>query len=389
MTSFRNYRPAIGAFLQMMSMALTTTGLSFFIGPVCAELGFGRGSFTVYYSIMTAAGTLASPFLGQLIQRRGIRLVVMVSAFWSSTGLLLFSFGQSLWMFYLAGAVTGLFGTACVNICASITVQTCYQGSAASGLTGLVMAGSGVGGMIISFLLPGMIEDLGWRWGYRVMAICWLVLSLCAVWFLRGSGQSAATGKLKEQGMTLAESLRSSSLYLLIVVIFLLSAASGIQQQLPSVLAELEPNAARVSLAMSMFTAALALGKILQGMLYGAAGPKIGGAVVVVLYASGFLLLTWGYVLPGLMTLAVGMGTVTTLMPIAARVVFGSREYASIWSVLTMFSNLGSMIAAPLFGMAFDMTGTYRGSMTAAAVMLVPALVALILAFSRGSTHRR
>ena len=378
MTPYRNYRPAIGAFLQMMAMALTTTGLSFFIGPVCEELGFGRGSFTVYYSIMTAAGTLASPFLGQVIQRRGVRFVAMISAFWSSTGLLLFSFGRSIWMFYLAGAVTGLFGTACVNICASITVQTCYQGSSSSGLTGLVMAGSGVGGMIISFLLPGLIEDLGWRWGYRVMAVSWLVLSLCAVWFLRGSGQSTAAGKRKQQGMTLAESLRSSRLYLLILVIFLLSAASGIQQQLPSVLAELEPNAARVSLAMSVFTAALALGKILQGMLYGMAGPKIGGAVVVGLYASGFLLLNWGYVMPGLMTLAVGMGTVTTLMPIATRVVFGSLEYASIWSVLLMFSNLGALLAAPLFGMAFDMTGSYREAMTVAAVLLIPALGALV-----------
>mgnify|MGYP003303465217 CR=1 FL=1 len=47
MTFFQRSRPAMAAFVQMMAMALTTTGLSFFVGPVCEELGFGRGSFTV------------------------------------------------------------------------------------------------------------------------------------------------------------------------------------------------------------------------------------------------------------------------------------------------------------------------------------------------------
>ena len=58
MAGLRHYRPAAAAFLLMTAMALTTTGLSFFVGPVCDELGLGRGAFTVYYSVMTLAGTL-------------------------------------------------------------------------------------------------------------------------------------------------------------------------------------------------------------------------------------------------------------------------------------------------------------------------------------------
>ena len=84
MARFREYRPSIAAFLLMMAMALTTSALSFFVGPVCDDLGFGRGSFTVYYSIMTASGTLASPFLGKAIQRWGVRAVATVSAFWTA-----------------------------------------------------------------------------------------------------------------------------------------------------------------------------------------------------------------------------------------------------------------------------------------------------------------
>ena len=383
MANFQKYRPAAAAFLQMMSMALTTTALSFFVGPVCRELGFGRGSFTVYYSILTAAGTLASPFLGQVIQRRGLRFVATVSAFWTAAGLVAFSFCSELWMFYLAGAFTGFFGTACVTLCAGVTVQTRYHGSAASRLTGLVMAGSGVGGMIVSLVLPELIDGWGWRWGYRLTALIWLGLGLCAAWLLGNGGQNAEARKkaADDRGMTRAQALCSGKLYLLIFVIFLLSAASGVQQQLPAALESFGLDTATVSGAMSFFTAMLALGKILQGLLYGRAGAKRGGTIMVIVYAAGFALLGGNIILPGLLTLAVGMGTVTTLMPIVTRTVFGGREYASIWSILSAFSNLGAMIAAPLFGMAFDLTGSYEGAMTAAAVLLIPALAGLMTVF--------
>ena len=45
-------RPALAAFLLMLTMSLLSTALSFFVSPVCADLGFGRGSFTLYYSLM-------------------------------------------------------------------------------------------------------------------------------------------------------------------------------------------------------------------------------------------------------------------------------------------------------------------------------------------------
>lgn len=383
MKEFSGYRPAMAAFMLMAAMAITTTALSFFVGPVCEELGFGRGSFTVYYSILTAAGTLASPFLGQTIQRRGVRAVALAGAFWTAAGLLAFSFCTELWMFYLAGAFTGFFGTACVTLCASVTVQTIYRGSAASQLTGIVMAGSGLGGMIVSFLLPGLIEGLGWRWGYRIVALSWLLLVLCAACLLPANGHSVSTEKQPEEGMTRQDALRSIKLYLLIPVILLLSAASGVQQQLPAVLSDAGMNTASVSLSMSGFTAALALGKIFQGLIYAKTGPKTGGALIVCCYGAGFLLLGRGYVLPGLLMLAIGMGTVTTLMPIVTRAVFGGREYASIWSILSAFSNLGAMTAAPLFGIAFDVTGSYAGAMIAAAVLLIPALAALMAVYRK------
>ena len=385
MARFREYRPSIAAFLLMMAMALTTSALSFFVGPVCDDLSFGRGSFTVYYSIMTASGTLASPFLGKAIQRWGVRAVATVSAFWTAAGLLLFSFCSALWMFYLAGAFTGSFGTACVTLCASVMVQTCYQGSTASRLTGLVMSGSGLGGMIVSLILPSFIERFGWRTGYRAVGLAWLVLLLGAFMFLGKMEMSCGVGQRRTPlgGMPRAEALKSPKFYLLMAVIFILTTGCGIQQQIPALLAGFGYETAAVSGMVSFFTAMLAVGKIAQGMLYSRIGPVRGGYIVIGVFALSYVLLGRQMVYPGLIAMAVGMGCVTTLMPILTRLACGDREYAAIWGILSAVSNLGAMIATPIFGMVYDATGSYGPAMAVMPGLIAVSLAAMWLCFRK------
>ena len=381
----RRFRPAFAAFLLMMAMALTTTALSFFVAPVCDELGLGRGSFTVYYSLMTAFGAAAIPLLGQVIQKKGVRLIAGISAAWVSLGFLAFSLADRLWTFYAAGAWIGVFGTACVSLCAAVIVQQSYSGSRASGILGIVMAGSGVGGMVISLILPGLIQELGWRWGYRILAVCWLILGICSVVLLgNGSKRAVTRSDAPADGMTRAQALRSPKLYLLLAVSFILSAACGIQQQLPSVLSGYGFSAERVGVLMSFFTAALALGKIAQGLFYGRIGAVRGGVCIVVLFAVSFgILLFPGLVWPGLAMLAVGMGTVTTLLPLLTRRAFGNREYAAIWGIVYSAANVGTLIAAPLFGLSYDLSGSYGGSMMVSSALLVVSVALMHLCFRK------
>lgn len=386
MEKFKELRPSIAAFLLMMAMALTTTALSFFIGPVCEELGLGRGSFTVYYSLMTASGAFAIPFHGQIINKKGVRGVLTISAFWIAAGLVGFSLSSNLWMFYAVAAFMGIFGTSCISLCANVIVQQAYSSARASSLLGLVMSGSGVGGMILSMVMPGFIENFGWRTGYRLLGVCWLILVLGALVLLGNIQLTGSVGQRRTpaDGMTRDEAMKSPKLYLLVAVIFILTAACGIQQQIPSVLGGFGYGTAQVSTMMSFFTAALAIGKILQGILYSRLGPDRGGYIIICVFGLSFVLLCFpGMAYPALVTLAIGMGCVTTLMPIVTRFVFGAREYASIWSILSTASSIGSLIATPLFGMAYDATGSYTPAMAVSAAGLFVSLPIMALAFRK------
>ena len=372
----RIYRPAAAAFLTMMAMSLTSSTLSFFLEPVCAYLEVGRGSFSLIFSLMTIAGALTNPVLGQRAGRKGVRGILLTSAVWGCGSLLLFSMAKSLGVVYAAGFLMGLFGTNCVALCANVIVQNAYDARKASSILGLVMAGSGVGGMIFNILIPAVLADRGWQSAMGVMAFLWLSMLMLGAMLLgrektmEHHGGAASVGL----GMTRAEALRSPKLYLLIVVIVVITAACGVQQQQPSLLAGYGFDGGTVSLMLSAQTAVLALGKIGQGMLYGRLGVRRGGCVMLLIFAAAFaILLVPALAWPGLMVMALGLGIYTTLLPLVTRQVFGTREYAAIWGLLATCGSVGTIVANPVWGGVYDLTGGYIPALLVMPVLLIAA----------------
>lgn len=391
MKKMRSLRPSLAAFLLMMAMGVATSALSFFVSPVCDDLCFSRGSFTLYYSLMTMAGAFSTSFLGQYINRKGVRGIMLVSSIWVFTGLMLFSLAGSLWMFYAAALATGLFASSCVNLCANVIVQQTYSSEQASSILGFVMAGSGVGGMILSLIVPGFIESFGWRAGYRFLAVCWLVLVFSAFLLFGKTALSSGVGQRKTptDGMTRAEALRSPKLYLLMAAILIFALSCGIQQHLPSLLSGMGFTTSQVSTLVSLMTASLAVGKVFQGLLYSKIGIEKGGTIMVVLFSVSLLLLmVKSLVYPALILLAFGMGVVTTLMPMVTRFTFGAREYAAIWSLLATASSVGSFIGSPAWGTSYDIAGSYRTAQILCAILLILGLAAMSAAFRLGKSKK-
>ena len=357
-----HYRPAAAAFLVMMSMALTSSTLSFFLEPVCAFLDISRGSFSLVFSLMTVAGAITNPILGNRAGRKGVRGILILCGLWGCGSLVAMSMAENLWILYGAGFLLGLLGTSCVSLCANVIVQNSFDARQASSVLGVVMAGSGVGGMIFNILIPNLMATASWQEAMRVMGLSWMGLLLTAAVLL-------GREKLPEQrnsaagmglGMTRQEALKSPKLYLLIAVTVVITAACGIQQQQPSLLASYGFESGQVSLMLSVQTAALALGKIGQGILYGRLGVRRGGCVMLLVFAAAFAtLLLKSLAMPGLILMALGLGVYTTLLPLVTRQVFGTREYGAIWGLLATCGSVGTIVANPIWGGICDITGSY------------------------------
>lgn len=367
------YRPAIAAFLAMMTMSLQSTGLSFFITPVSEALGVGRGSFTLYISLMTLANAFAAPFLGRFAGKKGVRPILIFSSVWATAGMWLFSFSTQLWMFYVIAIAVGAGMSGCVMLCANVILQKSYDARASAGLMGIVMAGSGVGGIILSQIVPRLLETLGWRMCYRILGTCWLVMCVLAV-VIMGKEAPPLTTKKPVTGAPDAKStglMKDPRLYLLILEMVCLAAACAINQNLPSVLGSMGLDTAQVSTMMSLLTFALALGKILQGKLYQSAGNRVGGSITIALFAVGMLMLPQQALLyPAVICSAIGLGVYTTLMPLVTRATVGNENFAAVWGILQASASISLAIATPLWGTVYDLRGSYALVLAANAVLL-------------------
>jgi MFS family permease len=376
-------RPAISAFLLMLTISLISTGLSFFVTPVCEELGFGRGSFTLYYSLIVAAGAVSASFLGTYMNKHGVRCVMLVSAVWCCAGFVGFSFSGSLWMFYILGGAIGLLGSTCLYLAANVIVQQSYSSRQAATVLGLVMAGSGIGGVIWSNVVPILLETFGWRVSYRFIGLFWLVLPLAAALILGKQEMSGMIGHAKSVsgGTSKKDALKSLRFYLAVLVMCILSAASCISQQLPAILTSLGEES-RISFLISVMTAFAAVGTIVEGLLCSKLGIQKTMVLVLSMYVVGFLLLAFGgNVVFALICLAFGAGSIGTLMPIVVRTIFGGRDYAAIWSIVISCSSVASFVATPVWGMVYDVFGTYTPALFVMPVLLGLAVLAIFGAF--------
>ena len=96
----------------------------------------------------------------------------------------------------------------------------------------------------------------------------------------------------------------------------------------------------------------------------------------------GFLLLAFGgNVVIALICLAFGAGSIGTLMPIVVRTIFGGRDYAAIWSIVISCSSVASFVATPVWGMVYDVFGTYTPALFVMPVLLGLAVLAIFGAF--------
>ena len=376
MKMISKYRPAAAAFLLMFSLATVSTAMSFLNQPVAAELGVGLGSFTLYYSLMVAVGAFTAPIIGQFMEKLGIRKIVLAAMIWSGLGLWLFSFSDSLWMFYVTGALMGILSSTAMNLTANVMLQTYYTSTEAANFIGIVVAGSGVGSMVYSALLPGVLENFGWRMAYRVQGTAW-VLNLLLSLLVLGKAVPAASekGNIKaNSGMTRNEALRSPMLYLLFTSVIILTFGSGLIQHFPTVLSKQGYSSGATGAIISFYSVVLTIGKILQGILYGSVGVKKGSAITFTIYIAAFLLLmNASFAYPAFLCMGIGMGILTTVTPILTKQLFGQKEYAGIFGIVSMGMSVGSFVSTPIWGMLYDVMGSYNLGFAVMAVMIAVA----------------
>ncbi|MCP3939280.1 MAG: MFS transporter [Actinomycetia bacterium] len=153
-----------------------------FFGEMSDEFGTGSSATAFIFSLTISASFFFGLFTGRWADRVGPRPVLITAAISLSTGLILTSRVDSIWLGYLTYGLLVGFAVACGYVPMVATVGGWFVRRRATAL-GISVAGIGLGTLVGARLAAPLIDEIGWRDTYVVFGIVGglLLLGVAAV----------------------------------------------------------------------------------------------------------------------------------------------------------------------------------------------------------------
>ena len=155
--------------LQAGSQGTIFDTLGVFNSPVCSDLNFDLGSFTMGQTFSAIAMMITQPLTTGLYRKFGIKKVLLVSGILYYLSYFSLSFGSEIWHWYLLLAIEGITGGFFYRT--SYTILLCKWFASKTALAlGVATAVGSIMGMIMNPLASVIIGEFGWRTCYMVLA---------------------------------------------------------------------------------------------------------------------------------------------------------------------------------------------------------------------------
>jgi MFS family permease len=404
---FYGWKNVMAAFTGMaLSYAMFTVFVfGTFVKPLEAEFGWQRGEMSFALTMTNIAVVIASPALGFIVDRLGVRRVLIPSTVLMALAVAsMFFLSSNIWHFYAMFLLIPIVGAGTLPQSYSRVIIAWFSRRRGIAL-GISLAGFGVGAALVPAFAQYMIEHYGWRMAYLGFAAAILLIALPMVFYLiretPGEMGLSPDGDAPGQpidndvasppatalhvGLSGREAANTRS-YWLILISFLLVGVG-----ITSILAHLVPMLIGrgvapgvAALAMSSLGLGLIFGRIFAGYLmdrffapYVAALFLLGlvaGIVILALGVTGFPVFV--------AAVLVGMATGSEISEIAYIVsrYFGPRAFALNYGIMFAAFQVGSAFGPPIMGAWFDRVGNYIGAlwMLTGVVLLGTLLITLL-----------
>jgi MFS family permease len=360
--------------LLMVTNGLTTTGITAFDSAILKEFGWSRGDFKFRDLLTLVVAGVAAPLAGVLIDKLGVRRLMVV-------GLVMFS---ALYFLYgRIGSLTHLYaihvGFGIVLVCAGVNIAVIlasqwfvqHRGTA----VGIAVMGSSLGGIVYPSVIVNLIQQHGWRDGFAYMTIVPAVFLVLVLLLVRtpqekglqpyGFGDPAARAAAPSPNdLRYADALKTRSFWALAVV------AMTTFYSVLAVVAHLflhmrdlgfPPQDAAKALA-ALFLPGL-FSKFIFGFLADRFNPRVVFVGNLIIMLIGLVLLATfdkGIVWTAISIIGFGWGGAYTLIQLQAVNNFGLTDAGKILGTITFMDAIAGGVGIWLTGVLFDQTKSYH-----------------------------
>jgi MFS transporter, OFA family, oxalate/formate antiporter len=401
------YIVGIAFLAQLISAGSQTYVAGVFLKPMTEDLDWSRTEFTLAQTIGRFIMAFFGIFVGTMLDRGYARRMMFVGTTILGAGLLMTSYVTELWQWMLLRGLLFTVGAAMVgNLVVNVTLSKWWV-ERRGRMIGISAMGVSTAGVVLPLILTPVVDEYGWRVGWRVLALIAMGLIYPVSFFMRSTPEEHGLhpdGKSSEEmatsagdmaradfanSLTRSQALRTATMYQ-IVVAFGVSGVGLGTMLFTTIPFTTDAGFSRsTAAAMLAFAVALpaALSKPVWGSLMDYFPPKLLAALSFLIAAAGMavivlaaqaqatVILASGFVLVG-----IGLGGQIPIQEMIWASYFGRRHLGSVRSAampMTLFFGAGGPLIVQYY---YDQVGNYDGAFYAvgAAWVLAAGLVMLV-----------
>lgn len=388
---------AAGVFIMSILHPLITTNWGLYVKPVTKSMGFSRSEFGIISTIVYGVTVFLSPYLGKWLAQKNTQLIQALSIVGLAASYASFSLGQNIIHFYISAVFMGVFSIGAIALPISIVLTNWFVKKRGLAIS-IALAGSGVGGAIISPIMTRVIQNYGWRISYLIFGAAMLIIALPMVLVMKKSPETmglkaygadetvavvekAATPSI-EYNLTLKEARKNNFFWIYLFGIFALSFVGfGSLSQFAAFVAD-HHGAVFAASILSIFLIIVTLGKISLGWIYDKFGSKVGTLYICIVFALSFVCMLYPNSKPLMYITAIlyglGICTGTVCPPVITSSMFGTKYYGEIYGYVNLSVYLGAAISVPALAAIYDKTGSYQSAWLLCIILTLLSLISLL-----------
>ncbi len=357
-----------------------------YLKPLASSFGWARESISVAFSIAALTVAAASPALGYMLDRFGPRRIILPCIVVFSTALASLTFlTPHIGHFYAVFFVLGLVGNGTAYLAYSRAIASWF--SKRRGMAFAVMlAGGGVGAMLLPPVTQALISSYGWRIAYGGMGCLALVVGfpLAALFVRERPATESIEADSVKTGASVRQAIGGSVFWILMVTVFLYSiGVNGAIAHFAALLTDRGVSTRGAAWAVSAIGGSGVIGRLATGaFLDRYFGPRV-SQIMLLLSSAGVFLLSIAATLPmgfaAAMLIGFSMGSEGDVTPYLLSRYFGLRKFSTLYALSWTAFAVGGALGPVILGRVFDVLGSYRP--VSIQLLAVPALIPCLLMF--------
>lgn len=364
-------------FFAAVGMLGNTNGL--YLTPVAKEMGWTRTNASWYLTIFILTMAVMQPIASRVLQRFNIRIVLGLAMTLVCIATGAASQFQTVMAWNISGVFMGI-GQAFIMYLAVPMLLGNWFNKKTGTVLGIALAIGTLGSALANPIAGQLITDYGWRNARLIMSIAAWVIAMPGILFVirykpsdmglkpygyeeEKAGSVAKTVTLK--GVSIGKAMASISMWLVILLAGVVVLNASMNTQIPGYATSVGFATTVGAFAMTVLNFANMGGKVVLGWL----NDKVGfmpttivalacGALgdIIVLNSKGNL--TMFYV--GLVLFGIAFAALTVVLPLVVKGIFGQKDFAKIYSNVTLVQSLFSASAAIIYAKIFDINKSFN-----------------------------